>query len=410
MKKILIHSLIFSPDGVSTAYLYNDIALAFKKAGYDVTVLTTTPHFNVVEEQLKEQPIKWGVWGIFKKSSFKGIPVYHIPQTKFKSTILRLVGFVYWHIVSFILGLCVRNVDVILSPSPPLTIGRINQLLGWFKRCKVIYNVQEIYPDILGLKDGFVHNVLSRMERKVYNGSDAVTTIDKVFYDSIVTRFDDKSKLHIIPNFVDTELYRPSVSTSELDRGLFPESKSIKVLYAGNIGFAQDWECLIRLAEKTKAYDVEFFVIGEGVMKSYVEEKKSEHGLEKVHVLPYQPRHLMPAIIAYSDLQFIFMTPQMEGQGFPSKVYTIMACAKPLLVGSGLNTPIVNFLQPVGCAKLVYSHDLEQKTDEMATWLASVTRDELREMGAKGENIISQSYTKEIVTQNYVQLIDSILS
>ena len=104
------------------------------------------------------------------------------------------------------------------------------------------------------------------------------------------------------------------------------------------------------------------------------------------------------------------MTPQMEGQGFPSKVYTIMACAKPLLVGSGLNTPIVNFLQPVGCAKLVYSHDLEQKTYEMATWIASVTRDELREMGAKGENIISQSYTKEIVTQNYVQLIDSILS
>ena len=117
----------------------------------------------------------------------------------------------------------------------------------------------------------------------------------------------------------------------------------------------------------------------------------------------------MPAILAYSDLQFIFMTPQMEGQGFPSKVYTIMACGRPLLVGSGLNTPIVNFLEPVGCAKLISSHDLEKKTDEMASWLSSVTRDELREMGARGENIISQSYTKEIVTQSYVQLIDSIL-
>lgn len=410
MKRILIHSLIFSPDGVSTAYLYNDIALAFKKAEYDVIVLTTSPHFNVVEEQLNEQPMKWGVWGIFKKSSFKGIPVYHIPQKKFKSTILRLVGFVYWHIVSFILGLCIRNVDVILSPSPPLTIGRINQLLAWFKGCKVVYNVQEIYPDILGLKDGFVHNVLSRMERKVYNGSDAVTTIDKVFYDSIVNRFDDKSKLHIIPNFVDTELYRPVVSMSVLEKSDFPDTDCIKILYAGNIGFAQDWECLVRLAEKTRLLNVEYFVIGEGVMKNYVLEKKEELGLDKLHVLSYQPRHLMPAIISYSDLQFIFMTPQMEGQGFPSKVYTIMACAKPLLVGSGLNTPIVNFLQPVGCAKLVYSHDLEQKTDEMATWLALVTRDELREMGAKGENIISQSYTKEIVTQNYVQLIDSILS
>ena len=409
MKKILIHSLIFSPDGVSTAYLYNDIALAFKKAGYDVVVLTTTPHFNVVEEQLKEQTMKWGIWGIFKKSSFKGIPVYHIPQKKFKSTILRLVGFVYWHIVSFILGLCIRNVDVILSPSPPLTIGRINQLLSWFKRCKVVYNVQEIYPDILGLKDGFVHRVLSRMERKVYNGSDVVTTIDKVFYDSIVNRFDDKSKLHIIPNFVDTELYCPGVSTSELDRGLFPESKSIKVLYAGNIGFAQDWECMVRLADKMKDFNVEFFVIGEGVMKSYIEEKKSELGLDKVHILPYQPRHLMPAIIAYSDLQFIFMTPQMEGQGFPSKVYTIMACGKPLLVGSGVNTPIVNFLEPLGCAKLVHSHDLEKKTDEMARWLASVSSDELRSMGALGVDVIREYYTKDVVTREYVKLADSIL-
>ena len=408
-KKILIHSLIFSPDGVSTAYLYNDIALAFKRAGYDVVVLTTTPHFNEVKEQQEQQPLRWGCWGLFKKSDYNGIPVYHIPQKKFKSTLLRLVGFAYWHVVSFFVGLFIKNVDVILSPSPPLTIGRINQLLAWFKKCKVVYNVQEIYPDILGKKGGLVHDFLSRMERKVYNGSDAVTTIDKVFYDTIVGRFDDRSKLHIIPNFVDTDLYRPGVSTAELGKTVFPETDSIKVLYAGNIGFAQDWECLVRLAEKTRSLNVEYFVIGEGVMKNYVEEKKAELGLEKLHILPYQPRHLMPAILAYSDLQFIFMTPQMEGQGFPSKVYTIMACGRPLLVGSGLNTPIVNFLEPVGCAKLVSSHDLEQKTDEMASWLASVTRDELCEMGSKGESVISQSYTKEIVTQSYVQLIDSIL-
>jgi len=409
MKKILIHSLIFSPDGVSTAYLYNDIALAFKSAGYDVVVLTTTPHFNVVKEQQEQQQLRWGCWGLFKKSDYNGIPVYHIPQKKFKSTLLRLAGFAYWHVVSFFVGLFIKNVDVILSPSPPLTIGRINQFLAWFKKCKVVYNVQEIYPDILGKQGGLVHDFLSRMERKVYNGSDAVTTIDKVFYDTIVGRFNDSTKLHIIPNFVDTELYCPGVSTSALDKSVFPETDNVKVLYAGNIGFAQDWECLVRLAEKTRSMDVEYFVIGEGVMKNYVEEKKIELELDKLHILPYQPRHLMPAILAYSDLQFIFMTPQMEGQGFPSKVYTIMACGKPLLVGSGHNTPIVNFLDSVGCAKLVCSHDLEEKTDEMAAWLSFVTRDELRGMGGKGESVILQSYTKEIVTRSYVKLIDSLL-
>lgn len=409
-KKILIHTLIFSPDGVSTAYLYNDIALAFQKNGWDVVVLSTTPHFNVVEEQLAEQPMKWGVWGLYKKSSFKGISVYHVPQKKFKSTLLRLVGFVYWHIVSFLMALFMKNIDVILSPSPPLTIGRLNNWLGKLKGCNVVYNVQEIYPDILNKPEtSLVHRYLRSMERKVYNQSDAVTTIDQIFYDTIVDRFEDRSKLHIIPNFVDTDLYKSGVSTAELDKSLFPENDNIKLLYAGNIGWAQDWKPLVKLAEKTRNQPVEYFLIGMGKMRSWVEEQKQTLGLDKLHILDYQPRHLMPAILAYSDLQYIFMTPESEGMGFPSKVYTIMACGRPLLVCSGENTPIVNFLKPIGCAKLITDHDLDRKTDEMTQWLAGMTREKLREMGAKGEAIVKAEYAKEIVTNKYVELVNSLL-
>ena len=409
-KRVLIHTLIFSPDGVSTAYLYNDIALAFQKVGYDVVVLSTTPHFNVVEEQLAEQSMKWGVWGLYKKSLFKGIPVYHIPQKKFKSTLLRLIGFVYWHIVSFFVGLTIKNVDVILSPSPPLTIGRLNNWLGKLKNCKVVYNVQEIYPDILNKPEtSLVHRYLRGMEKRVYNNSAAVTTIDQVFYDTIVDRFMDKNKLQIIPNFVDTELYRSGVSTEALNKDLFPENDNIKLLYAGNIGFAQDWEPLVKLVEKTKDLPIEYFLIGMGMKKKWVQEQKEALRLDKLHILDYQPRQLMPAILAYSDLQYIFMTPESEGMGFPSKVYTIMACARPLLVCSGDNTPIVNFLKPVGCAKLVIDHDLEHKTNEMAEWLRGITREKLREMGVKGEKTIQEGYTKEIVTKKYVELIDSLL-
>lgn len=409
-KKILIHSLIFSPDGVSTAYLYNDIALAFRQAGYDVVVLSTTPHFNVVPEQLAKQPMKWGIWGLYKKSLFEGIPVYHVPQKKFKSTVLRLIGFVYWHVVSFFIGLAIKNVDVILSPSPPLTIGRLNNWLGRLKGCKVVYNVQEIYPDILNMSEtNPVFRYLRGMEKRVYNKSTAVTTIDRIFYDTIVDRFDDKSKLHIIPNFVDTELYHSGIVSNNLNKDLFPDNDNIKLLYAGNIGFAQDWESLVRLAEKTKDMHIEYFLIGMGVKKQWVEEQKLSLKLDNLHIIDYQPRHMMPAILAYSDLQYIFMTPDQEGMGFPSKVYTIMACGRPLLVCSGEKTPIVNFLSPIGCAKIVTNHDLEQKTDEMAQWLGTMTREKLREMGAKGENIIKAKYTKDIVTKQYVELVDSLL-
>lgn len=412
MKRVLIHTLIFSPDGVSTAYLYNDIALRLQQRGYEVVVLTTTPHFNIVPEQVAKQPMRWKLWGFCKVSNFNGMTVLHVPQKKFKSTVLRLLGFVYWHIVSFFIGLTIKHVDLILSPSPPLTVGWMNLGLAKLKGCKVIYNVQEIYPDILKLKGGFVLKFLRWMEHKVYNGSDAVTTIDKVFYDTIEPRFEDKSKLHIIPNFVDTGLYRALSSlqvNSVLDPKLFPNTDSIKLLYAGNIGHAQSWEPLIELADKTRDLNVEYIVIGEGAKRGYVEEEIQKRDLKKLHLLPYQPRELMPAILSYSDASFIFMAPENDGDGFPSKVYTIMACERPLLVSSGENTPVVNFLQDKGCAKLITEKNFDKKVNEMLEWLRTVTKEDLSQMGNKGLAEIQAKYTKEKVTDMYVYLVDSII-
>lgn len=409
MKRVLIHSLIFSPDGVSTAYLYNDIALRLQERGHEVVVLTTTPHFNIVPEQVKKQPMRWKVWGFCKVSDYHGMTVLHVPQKKFKSTVLRLLGFVYWHIVSFFIGLTVRHVDLILSPSPPLTLGWLNLGLAKLKGCKVVYNVQEIYPDILKLKGGITLKFLRWMEKNVYNGSNAVTTIDQVFYDTIVPRFKDQRKLHIIPNFVDTELYHEVDWEGNLDEKLFPKNDSIKLLYAGNIGHAQSWEPLIELADKTRDLNVEYVVIGEGAKRGYVEDEIKKRNLIKLHLLPYQPRELMPAILSYSDASFIFMAPEMDGDGFPSKVYTIMACERPLLVLSGENTPIVNFLEGKGCAKLITEKDFDKKVDMMVEWLRSMTKKELAQMGKNGLAEIQSKYTKEIVTGMYADLVKELI-
>ena len=408
-KRVLIHSIVFNPDGVSTAYLYGDIAVALQNAGYEVVVLTTTPHYNAIKEQVEKQPSKWKVWGFLKKSLFHGIPVYHVPQRKFKSTALRLFGFVYWHIVSFLTALFMKKVDVILSPSPPLTIGLLNLWIGKLKKAAVIYNVQEVYPDILGKDSGLVFNILSKIEKKIYNHSDAVVTIDRVFHNTIVNRFNDPSKLKIIPNFVDTGLYRPLEYYPNLDKNLFKENGNLKLLYAGNIGKAQEWETLVVVAQKMLGKPIDFYVIGEGAMKEYLESRIEEKNLSNIHLLPYQPRELMPEILAFSDIQFIFMEPEIAAQGFPSKVYTIMACGKPLLVCSPEGSPIVNFLSGLDCAKLVTDTSVEAKTDTICRWLESINPRSLKEMGENGRKEIQGKYSKEVVTRQYTNLIDSLV-
>ena len=409
MKRILIHTLVFSPDGDSTAYLYNDIALALQGNGWDVTVVTTTPHFNAVAEQLQEQPLRWRVPGMLKESRYHGMRVFHVPQKKFRRSLLRMAGFVYWHAVSFFLILCMRRVDVILSPSPPPTIGELNLWIGRLKRCRVVYNVQEIYPDLLEHHSGVAYRMLSRMERRIYARSDAVTAIDRVFADTIAGRFSDPGRLHVIPNFVDTGFYRPGTGHEGLDPALFPETDSLRVVYAGNIGLAQSWDPLIELAERCRERAIDFFVVGEGAMKRQLEEAQAARGLPRLHILPYQPHRLMPQILDYADLHFVFMNPGMGMHGFPSKVYSVMACAKPLLVWSGAGTPVVKFLQNIGCAKIVTTPEIGVAVEDMAAWLAGVTTEKLRAMGAAGLQEVTAFYTKEIVTRQYVDLLNSLV-
>lgn len=407
-KRVLIHSLVFNPDGVSTAYLYGDIARALKNEGFDVTVLTTTPHYNKVKTQIERQPLRWKIPGILKYSNFDGINVYHVPQKKFKSTLLRLIGFVYWHLVSFFTALFMKKPDIIISPSPPLTIGLLNVWLGKLKGAKVIYNVQEVYPDILGINSGMIYKVLSQMEHYVYNNSNAITTIDKVFYNTIKDRFTDPEKLKIIPNFVDTNLYHPGATTHNLDKNVFVANDHLKLVYAGNIGMAQDWDTLIELAKMSKGKKIDYYVIGEGMMKNYLEKKQHEFSLNNIILLPYQPRDLMPEILVFSDIQYIFMEPDIAAQGFPSKVYTIMASAKPLLVCSPSDTPIVNFLSNLNCAKIVIDRDAKIKAAKVLEWLETVDSDTLENMGKCGPAEIHRHYSKDIVTRQYCDLIRSV--
>ena len=415
-KKILIHSIAFSPDGVSTAYLYNDIALRFNQQDYEVVVLTTTPHYNALPELIKKQPLKRKMLGLYYESDFCGIKVKHIPQKKFRQSIFRILGFLYWHILSFFLGLFEKRVDVILSPSPPLTLGFINIILGKLKGVKVIYNVQEIYPDLLIKKDGLkskpIIKLLEWLERFVYNNSDAVTTIDSVFYHNIEGRFKNKTKLHIIPNFVDTALYKPlDINNLIVDRKFFPDNPlSLKLMYAGNIGHAQDWKPLISTAIELRNEPIEFFLIGEGVMKNHIQTEIEIHNLNNVHLIPYQPREQMASLIAYADLQFIFMSPEMEDHGFPSKVYTIMACAKPLIVCSGEKTPIFRFLDELGCAYLISETDTLLKEKKIVGILRSVNKEDLKLKGKSGLDVITRNYSNQAVTQQYVDLANKLLN
>ncbi len=409
-KRVLIHSIVFSPDSVSTAYLYNDIALGLQRREYEVIVLTTTPHYNLVQSSLNKQPLEKKLLGLYFESNFNGIRVIHVPLKKYKNTLVRIFSFIYWHIFSLLFALSIKNIDFILSPSPPLSIGFISIMIAKKNNAKFIYNVQEIYPDLLikngSLKSKIIIRALKWLEKYVYNNASSVITIDMKFYEQILSRFINYEKLLIVPNFVDTNLYHPVDNEILLPKPFIKDNSKVRLLYAGNIGFYQDWEPVLYAAKKLKDTNIEFWIIGEGVKKDYLINEVKAHNLSNIKIIAYQDREIMPLINAFADIHFISINKDMEHEGFPSKVYTIMACAKPLIVITGKNTPLYNFLENLDCALLI----TENRNEEFVQSILELSnnRAKQRELGENGYGVIQKHYTKERVIEQYLKIFETL--
>ena len=233
-----------------------------------------------------------------------------------------------------------------------------------------------------------------------------MTTIDQVFYDKIFSRVKNTDKLNIISNFVDTELYNNSFSDSELPDYFSNSNDKFKIVYAGNIGIFQDWNPLIYASKKLMNKNIEFWVIGEGSKKDYLNKVISKNNLTNIKVFPYQIRKLMPVINNLADVHFIISNEKMENEGFPSKVYTIMACSKPMIVVSGKGTPLHNFLKDKNCSELIIS----DRNEGFVNSINKLYNDkELRDLlGKNGLRVIQKKYSKKVVIGKYINLLNKL--
>lgn len=413
MARILLLTLVFSPDGVSTAVLMTELAQDLQALGHRVTVLTTTPHYNVEPEARAEQPLKrrWG--GLLYESTCRDIPVYHAAMPRKDSRVEgRLLDYIRFHAISTLAGLTVAGgYDVILAPSPPLTIGLSAWFLGLARRAPFVYNVQEIYPDLavsLGLlRNRLLIRSMEWLERFVYARARAVVVISEWFLRRLLAKGVPADNLIVIPNFVDTEFL--DLGKRENDFATAYElAGQFVVLYAGNLGLAQSLETLIAASQRlTHLPDLRFLIVGDGARRAWLEAQIAQRKLANVTLLPYQPRSVVPQIYASSDVCLVPLKKGTAQETLPSKIYTIMAAARPVLVSADPDSELTWIVKEADCGWSVPPDDAEA--------LASVTADayhhraELHRKGKNGRDFVLARHSRRAVVQQYHHLIQRIV-
>lgn len=397
MKNVVILSLIFSPDNVSTAQIMAGLAEDLKKDGCCVKVVSTTPHFHRDPSLEAEQPLHWSFWPFVKKSDYHGVQVFHVPMPdKSIWPPLRLLSWIWFHVVSTLVCLFVGKIDVLIACTPPLTIGLGAWVVGVLKRCRYVFNVQEVYPDIavnLGyMKNRLVIRFFQWLERFIYKHAAAVTTITPAMYEKIVGRVADKSKVRLIPNYVELE-----ADAARSVIGSYHGEHPFTVTYAGNMGVPQNLGVLVEAVREMP--DVRLLFVGDGGDRKRLE--KLAEGMDNVEFRGYRPLSEMPGVYAESNLFYVGQDAHAASDGIPSKIYRILGARKPLVVVAPPDGDLAAFVRASGSGVATTGEDLADMIRQMRTM-------DLAAMGEAGYNYVKEGFSREKITAMYAALVEEL--
>lgn len=417
MARILIITLVFAPDGVSTSTIVSELAQDLQKKGHTLEVLTTYPHFNNEPEARSRQPLKRCLKGLYYRSTYENIPVWHtaiFSRGKGSQAGRRMLGYLMFHFISLVLGLFrLGSQDVVLVVSPPLTSGLVGWLLARIKRAKLVYNVQELYPETF-ISTGVLSaesrtaQVLRWFEQFVYQTSDALIVICNAFKDYIEAKNISPQKIFVIPNFVDIQSLYPASKDNLLaqEHGL---TERYVVLYAGNIGMTQSFDTLLDAAQKLMQYpDIRILIVGDGVQREYIANKVKQLQLQNVLMLPYQPRSRVNDIYATADLGLVPLMAGTAKTTLPSKLYTIMASGTPALVSVDMDSDIVDTVKAANGGVAVPPDDSEKLVTRILD--AYKNRAQFDEYGKNARAYVEENFSRQVISEKYDELIKSLVT
>lgn len=396
---IVIITPYYWPILSSGTHLMKDLAEGMAEVGWHVTVLTNG--FRSSNPLEPDSPLLKGrihrAWNPFLRrlGVFSKLCEY-----------LLFMGF-------FLLrGLFIRNIDVFFVASSPPLAGLPAALLARLKGAKLVYNLQDIFPDsavVAGMlsSEGRIYRWLRRAEETTYRASDLVASISPSF-SAYVERLVPGTQLATIPNWVDTDHIRPRDASEDPAITEFRRGGTFVVQYAGNIGFMQSLETLLDAADRLKdATDIRFVFIGDGNAKESLQARARLLGLVNCEFLPLQPLDRVPSVYNACDLGVIPLKPGAAWIAVPSKTWNYLAAGRPVIGCVEEESSLALVIRESRSGSVVPPGDPERLAQVILEYRSAPERSGIE--GRLGREYVESHLSRRTAIQRYHQMFSRVL-
>ena len=398
----------FAPDTAPTGEVITRIVDEFVARGEKVHVVTALPWY-------RDHAIEpgWGGRLVRREKTTWGsiIRVHPFPGKSKRNLLRRALGFGAFSVVA---GVCTllaggirRSPRAIIAMSPPLTLGLTGWLASRIRRCPLVFNIQDVFPDA-AVETGAITNpriisVARWLERVSYERSDAVVVLSNDLKENVVAKVSDrhKHKIVVIPNFVDAERITPQDRLTSFRRELGIGDEAV-VMYAGNVGYSQSLELLIHAAQELP--DVVFVINGDGSARQELEQKAC--GMTNIKFSGYQPRERVPEVLATADIHVVPLRSGLGAVSVPSKTYSILAAARPLVAAIDAGTEVTRIVESSGAGVCVPPDSPQEFTEAIAQLVSD--REKARLSGEQGRKWVETHVSPSAVAHSYIEVIASL--
>ncbi len=329
--RILVVTQYFWPEN----FRINDLVAELVGRGHVVTILTGHPNYpdGEVFPDFREDRDRF--------NSYLGAEILRVPLLARGHGAMRLMlNYLSFALTASTLGLWRlrgRKFDIIFAYEPsPITVGIPAVILRSIKDAPLVFWVLDLWPETLHalgiVRRQWVLSVVGAFVSWVYARCDLILAQSKSFIPQIAKRCSDSAQVVYFPSWA--EALFESGGGGEPAPEVATRTDCFNIMFAGNIGDAQDFPAILTAAEILKNdLRIRWLIVGTGRMAGWVSDEIKRRCLrESVVMLGRFTINRMPSLFRHADALLVSLKRErIFSMTIPGKLQSYLASGIPVL-------------------------------------------------------------------------------
>lgn len=391
--RLLVVTQYFWPEN----FRVNDLVAELVLRGHEVTVLTGQPNYPAGEffSEFTAAPEKF--------NHYAGADVVRVAHTaRGKGGIRLMLNYLTFALSAACAGLWKlrgRSFDAVFCFEPsPITVGLPAAALRAVKKAPLAFWVLDLWPDTLHaigiVKSPALLGMVGRLVSFIYQRCDLILAQSRAFISNIAKYAGPHARVEYFPSWAESvyDLARV-VPAPEIK----PGSPAFTIMFAGNVGDAQDFPAILAAAERLKDNPaIRWIIVGDGRLSGWLAEQVRARGLTHCFILLGRyPVERMASFFKHADALLVSLKNEaIFSMTIPGKLQSYLAAGIPLL--AMLNGEGADVVERAHCGLTCGAGD-DEALARAALAMAAMTAEERSTMGANGMAASAAQFNRSVL-------------